>query len=204
MHKAWFFAAPDLKLRYGDNRPITLGETHEVDGAIVPCSNGLHASQDMSDAFFYAPGFDLFRVVLSGRVVNSADKLVASQRKYIAHLPKQHVIEAVKKAAFECIEYTLKDINTIDSDTAKRLRGHINQVINGEMTVQDIKFIYGPNKAFDTIYWYIIDNLEIMTALDCDRFYMVHRISGLMSRSSFFKICYENNILQSPHWTHAG
>lgn len=84
--KAFYFATEDRKLRYGDNRPIVVGETHEVDGPIEVCQNGLHASEQLLDALEHAPGCILYQVELAGEVVADKfnDKVAASRRTYLA------------------------------------------------------------------------------------------------------------------------
>lgn len=80
----WWFAAADddgvVRLPRGDGRIVRVGETLGVDGPIVPCESGLHASRRVIDALRYAPGPWLARVELSGTVVEEEDKLVASAR----------------------------------------------------------------------------------------------------------------------------
>jgi hypothetical protein len=80
----WWFAASD-ELPHGDGRKVVIGETLTVDGEIVPCEHGLHASVDPFDALQYAPGAILYRVRLSDAIVaHDKDKRVASERTAIA------------------------------------------------------------------------------------------------------------------------
>ena len=51
----WHFATAERRLRYGDARPIVLGESHEVTGPVKLCLRGLHASERIIDALKYAP-----------------------------------------------------------------------------------------------------------------------------------------------------
>ena len=84
--RAWHFTAA-TSLANGDKRAIKLGETLSVEGKIVPCVHGLHASVSAYDALTYAPGPILWRVELSGTVVphgDPVDKYAASQRTAIA------------------------------------------------------------------------------------------------------------------------
>ena len=84
--RAWHFTAA-TSLANGDKRAIKLGETLSVEGEIVPCEHGLHASVSAYDALQYAPGPILWRVELSGTVVahgDPVDKYAASQRTAIA------------------------------------------------------------------------------------------------------------------------
>ena len=82
--KAWYFSDSTKKLRFGDDRDIVLGETHEHDGDPVLCERGLHASTKILDALDYAPGNIVWRVELSGKIITGDDKIVATRRKYIA------------------------------------------------------------------------------------------------------------------------
>jgi hypothetical protein len=80
----WWFSASD-ELRHGDGRKVVIGETLTVEGKIVPCERGLHASVDPFDALRYAPGPMLYRVRLSGEVVvHDGDKHVASEHTALA------------------------------------------------------------------------------------------------------------------------
>jgi len=80
----WWFCTPDeegvVRLPHGDGRVVRVGETLTVDGPIVPCEFGLHASRRVLDALVYAPAWWLARVRLHGTVVKQADKLAASAR----------------------------------------------------------------------------------------------------------------------------
>jgi len=69
----------------GDGRRIRVGATHEVEGEIIPCERGLHASARAIDALQYAPGPIVWKVRLSGVVVpHGDDKHAASRRTYLA------------------------------------------------------------------------------------------------------------------------
>jgi hypothetical protein len=83
----WWFAA-EPKLPNGDGRPVVVGEKLTVDGEIVLCKRGLHASRRAIDALQYAPGALVCRVRLSGTIVEDNDKCAASERTVpIAALP---------------------------------------------------------------------------------------------------------------------
>ena len=81
--KAWYFSNADKKLRYGDNREIKLGETHEVKGDPILCEHGLHGSVKILDALQYAPAPIVWRVELSGKMDKGVDKIAAQKRTYI-------------------------------------------------------------------------------------------------------------------------
>ena len=71
------------KLRDGSTVP-KIGEWLEYDGEIVMCRKGLHASLHPCDALKYAPGSYLHKVELSGEIIYSEDKIVATRRRIIA------------------------------------------------------------------------------------------------------------------------
>lgn len=81
---AWYFSTGARLLRYDDGRPITLGVTHTHDREPVLCDLGLHASVRALDALVYAPGPILWRVECGGTLVHGEDKLVCTERTYIA------------------------------------------------------------------------------------------------------------------------
>lgn len=81
--KAWYFAPVSRSLRYGDDREIVVGETHSVSGPLRLCERGLHASERIIDALWYAPGPIAYRVELSGDMLFGDDKIVARYRRYI-------------------------------------------------------------------------------------------------------------------------
>ena len=82
--KAWYFADAYRKLRYGDNRKIVIGETHTVECEPILQERGLHASKNILDALNYAPGPIIYRVDLSGVIVEGTDKCVATKRTYLS------------------------------------------------------------------------------------------------------------------------
>jgi hypothetical protein len=80
----YWFCKNDLILPNGDGRKIEIGVTHKVDGKIVPCQHGLHASERPLDALSYAPGPAACKVILSGKIIaHNGDKYAASERTYI-------------------------------------------------------------------------------------------------------------------------
>ena len=82
--EGWWFSAGKT-LPNDDGRRIKVGVTHHVEGKIVPCANGLHASVRPLDALKYAPGPIVWRVRLSGTIVeHNGDKHAASERAYLA------------------------------------------------------------------------------------------------------------------------
>ncbi len=77
--KAWHWCSNDMRTSHTDE-PIVVGEKLTVEGPIKLCKRGLHASEDILDALWYAPGAIVCRVKLSGRIDKGGDKLVASER----------------------------------------------------------------------------------------------------------------------------
>lgn len=81
--KAWWFSE-DRTLPHGDGREVRLGITHKVEGEIIPCKNGLHASKRAIDALYHAPGNIVWRVELGDTIVEGGDKAAASERTYLS------------------------------------------------------------------------------------------------------------------------
>src|SRR5688572_295494 len=82
--KAFYFARESRTLRYGDERPVIVGETHTVDCKPKVCEIGLHGSIRPLDALKYAPGTILYLVDIDGDLDIGTDKIAGTQRKYIA------------------------------------------------------------------------------------------------------------------------
>jgi hypothetical protein len=100
----YYFCGEDRKLRYGDNRPIVVGETLKVDCAPMLCEQGLHASKRLIDALSYAPGSILCKVKLGGTIVHGDDKSVATERTVIAMADCTDVLrEFARKCALDVI-----------------------------------------------------------------------------------------------------
>ena len=108
--KAWYFAPPDKKLRYGDNRKIVVGRTHKVkfpftdaNGLVWEkpscCHAGLHASIHPLDALGYAASNFVYRVELSGVMDVASDKIAATERMYLWGYDAEFVL---KKFARMC------------------------------------------------------------------------------------------------------
>lgn len=82
--KAWWFSE-GYTLPHGDGRKIAVGTTHTVEGEIIPCERGLHASVIPLDALFYSRGNVVWRVELGGTIIpHDNDKHCASERTYLA------------------------------------------------------------------------------------------------------------------------
>ena len=73
----WHFVGESLR----DGRPIPDdGVTLQHGGELALCKSGLHASIRIIDALNYAPGATICRVRCGGIIVESGDKIVASER----------------------------------------------------------------------------------------------------------------------------
>ena len=102
--KAFYFSNKEKVLRYDDGREIEVGVTHEVEGELVPCKNGLHASKRLIDALQYAPGNVLWLVDVED-CVEGGDKLCARKRTYLAEFDAEDLLrEFARKQALINIE----------------------------------------------------------------------------------------------------
>jgi hypothetical protein len=88
--EGWHFLRQDGKLAYYADNPNSMdgvvvkpGMVFEVEGEIIPCVNGLHASKRALDALDYAPGPIVTRVQLDGQIVVEGDKAAASKRRVL-------------------------------------------------------------------------------------------------------------------------
>ena len=78
---AWHFVGDTLQ--YG--RPVPPdGEWLVHQGPIVPCESGLHASERIIDALYYAPGNTVCRVEMRGEIMpDGGDQIVARERRIL-------------------------------------------------------------------------------------------------------------------------
>jgi len=79
----WWFSK-SCKLPYGDGRPVQVGITHTVEPPLELCRRGLHLSVNPLDALGYARGLIVWRVKASGEIITGNNKLVCSERTYVA------------------------------------------------------------------------------------------------------------------------
>lgn len=105
--KAWHFAAENNRLTYGDDREIVIGETHTVsteEKDLELCEWGLHASERIIDALQYARGPKLYKVELSGQIIVGDDKIVATERTYLAGIDATDILrESARLCALDVI-----------------------------------------------------------------------------------------------------
>ena len=91
--RAWYFSNEDKKLRYGDDRPIEVGVTHDAKAAPLElCAYGLHASQNILHALQYAPGHILWEVELGGKILVGDDKMCATHRTYLREINCEEIL----------------------------------------------------------------------------------------------------------------
>jgi hypothetical protein len=80
---AWHFLLDSHEFNHGPFVKAAAGKTYHAKGPLVICSNGMHASRNILDALYYAPGACISRVEMSGPMVLSHDKLCARHRKVL-------------------------------------------------------------------------------------------------------------------------
>ncbi len=66
-----------------DGQPLVVGKTYKHEGTLEMCVRGYHASEDIRDALYYSPGFQISRVECSGDMESQSDKLVCRNRKVL-------------------------------------------------------------------------------------------------------------------------
>jgi len=103
--RGWYFAEESRKLRYGDDRPIVIGQTHTIEGKPELCECGLHFSVNILDALKHAPGPILYYVEGSGGMDMGVDKISAKSRAYLAGFDASEMLrEFARKVALINIE----------------------------------------------------------------------------------------------------
>jgi hypothetical protein len=105
---AWHFCDDKRKLGFGDKRPIVIGETVSVRPPLELCKRGLHGSTRIIDALKYRRGNVICRVKLSGEMIRSGDKIVASHRTV---LWMQDVELALRLFSIDCRERNMLFLN---------------------------------------------------------------------------------------------
>jgi hypothetical protein len=96
---AWHFVSD--KLRDGRSIPAD-GVKLKHNGELVMCQTGLHASRVLLDALYYAPGYTVCRVRISGDVIEDTDKLVASERTIVWRVEcKELLLEFARQQALK-------------------------------------------------------------------------------------------------------
>ena len=121
--KAWWFAARDsdgkVRLPHGDGREVVVGETLSVDGEIVACQNGLHASVRAIDALQYAPGAVVCRVEVWGDLSKESDKIAGRHRKVLWMADAD---SALRHFACDCAEDACRVAKLTDERSINAIR----------------------------------------------------------------------------------
>jgi hypothetical protein len=79
----WHFLREDKRLRWGSTEIVKPGKWLRVEGDLLMCEHGLHASKRAIDALEYAPGPIICRVELRGDMIHDTDKSVARERRVV-------------------------------------------------------------------------------------------------------------------------
>ena len=121
--------------------PAAIGRTDRVEGEIVPCRNGLHASPTPSDALKFACGSLLWEVELTEAVEHMIHwrKYAGRTRKYLrcARIPMRHAAQHALGDLWQCPdivrEYLVEESNGKDDEAswaAARVFDGIEQSFN--------------------------------------------------------------------------
>lgn len=112
--KGWYISKPNCRLRYGDNRKISAGCTHEMkwpyeyEGVTFTrptiCEAGLHASKKLLnalniafDCFADRNDFYLWRVEVTGRLDKATNKFCGDERTYLWGIPVRGLLKIWKR-----------------------------------------------------------------------------------------------------------
>lgn len=120
-HTAFHWSRNDDRLGYGDGRKIVLGKTLSVKGKPEKCKHGLHGSESIMDALFYASGTHLWVVEIWGAVdTTDRDKICGQHRKAIAQYGDLMflIVDFAKWCAVRSAEYA-KSAESVAEYTAK-------------------------------------------------------------------------------------
>lgn len=109
---AWHFVGETLR----DGREIPAdGETLTHVGEVIPCKQGLHASERLLGALRYAPGHTVCRVELWGDVKHDAyDKMAARHRRILWRIDAEQILRTFARRC------ALDDIHLWDAPRAVR------------------------------------------------------------------------------------
>ena len=105
--RAWHFLKEDMTAGRGRELAWADGETRTCEGDLELCKNGYHASKNIIDALDYAPGPVICHVEVTGKRINSDDKLVAKTRQLLWHIPAQDSMRLLHMFAVLCAERAL-------------------------------------------------------------------------------------------------
>lgn len=103
--KAYHFLMDDMTGGYGDEPAWKEGEERSVEGKLIMCQWGYHASPTCYDALRYARGSIICIVELSGEIIKDIDKYVARTRKLIKAVNAEGVL---RTWTYDCAERALR------------------------------------------------------------------------------------------------
>jgi len=98
----WHFIRPDMKTAMM-GLPVVVGEVLSVEGEILPCHNGLHASMVLEDAMGYAEFAMLCRVRSWGDVEWDSDKYASRHRRCLWALDVEKFFVEYTCSEFEAL-----------------------------------------------------------------------------------------------------
>jgi len=137
---AYHFLPDDRKLRFGDDKRIVEpGMEFSVNpDKLKLCSYGLHASIKPLDALTYAPGSVLTKCELSGKILESGDKLCAEKRKVLWVFDASDLLHTF---ACDVAEDALSKIKNPDPRSLKAIETKRAWLI-GEVTGEQLRAAY--------------------------------------------------------------
>ncbi len=115
--EGWHFLTDEGRTGQG-NLLVYPGQVLRVEGEIVPCANGLHASRKALDALQYAPGATVQRVVVRGDIREEGDKFAGRERECLWTADASRVLH---EFAIWCAEEALKTTGDADPRSLKAL-----------------------------------------------------------------------------------
>jgi len=109
--KAYHFLKDNMCGGYGGEPPWKIGEERKVEGELMMCRWGYHASPNWYDALTYARGSMACIVEISGEIIKDTDKYVARKRKLI---DARDAEKALRTWGCDCAERALKKAKVTD------------------------------------------------------------------------------------------
>ena len=132
--KAYHFLKDNMKGGYGTEKAWEVGEEREVDGELIMCRWGYHASPSFYDALTYAMGNMACIVELSGEIIKDTDKYVASKRKLINARNAEYVL---REWGCDCAERALQRAKVEDKESWNAIK--VARLYNkGEATLGEL------------------------------------------------------------------
>lgn len=110
----WHFLPSNMKLGYGDDRVVKVGQSLSMKGGGNPntCNPGMHASVKASDAARFKKGPVLCRVEVSGDIADDGDKFCGRHRKVLwaRALTAQDIKDMLKSMGYSHSSSTLGEL----------------------------------------------------------------------------------------------